>query len=246
MAFIKIPYVAAILLAAFISDGAIALEESDPLEPLNRKIYSFNKLTDSLLIKPATIVYEKTIPPVAQFSISNFIRNVAEVPVIINGVLQGKGDQATSDIFRLGINSTLGIFGFFDVATQMGFPAHKEDLGKTLYAWGWKNSIFFVIPLIGPSTIRDAVGMVGNLYFQVPSYFKPEWRNRYYFLVLIDRRKDLHEIESIAGVAGVEYYNLVRSGYFQHRQYEFDGTGAAMTDGTTAPVKAPDLGEPPP
>jgi phospholipid-binding lipoprotein MlaA len=236
-------YVIISLLTIMLANNVHALEQNDPLEGLNRGIYYFNKLTDSLYIKPATTAYEKVIPYPARISVSNWFNNIAEVPTIINGVLQGKIIQALSDTLRLGINSTLGMFGFFDIATQLSITSHKEDLGKTFYTWGWKNSSYFVIPIIGPSTIRDAVGVTGNLFFMVPTYFKPVWRNSVYVLGLINRRQDLHEIESIVGVAGVEYYNLVRSSYFQHREYELTN-GAVVMPGD--PTPGDDLlGEPP-
>lgn len=223
--------------AVLASSSVIALEQNDPLEPLNRQIYSFNKVTDNLYIKPATTVYEKVLPMPAQITVANFLKNIGEVPVVANGLLQGKVDQALSDVLRFCINSTLGIFGLFDVATQMGIVAHKEDFGKTLYAWGWKDSSYFVIPILGPSTIRDTFGVGGNLYMSIPAYLKPKWRNRYYATNMIDRRKDLHELDKIAGVAGVEYYNLVRTSYFQHREFEFTGV-TPQEDGDS-------LGEPP-
>lgn len=222
---------------------AVAIEQNDPLEPLNRGIYSFNKITDSLYIKPATAIYENVIPYPGRISISNWFNNLAEVPTIINSVLQLKITQALNETVRLTINSTLGMFGLFDVATQLGLEAHKADLGQTLYVWGWKESSYFVVPLIGPSTIRDGIGMVGNLYLMVPSYFKPAWRNRIYFLGLVNRRQDLHELDNFVGVAGVEYYNLVRSTYFQYREYELtDGRVVNSNDTTPGDTL---LGEPP-
>lgn len=216
-----------------ISPYAYALEESDPLEGLNRKTYSFNKMIDGLYIKPVAKVYEKALPLPVKASVGNVIRNLAEVPVAVNGILQGKVRQAFSDVVRFGINFTLGIFGLFDVATQMGISAHKEDFGKTLYAWGWKDSSYFVIPILGPSTIRDTLGIFGNTWMSVPTYFKPTLRNQYSLVTLVDKRRDFNETENVAGIAGVEYYNLLRSSYFQHRQYEFNG--ATQKDGADSP-----------
>ncbi len=196
-----------------------------------------------MYVKPATVVYEVVIPYGARISVSNWFNNIGVVPTIINGVLQFKIKQALSDTLRLAVNSTLGVFGFFDVATDFGIPVHKEDLGKTFYVWGWKNSSYFVVPLIGPSTIRDAVGMAGNLFFMVPTYFKPLYRNSVYALGVINRRQDLHEIEDIVGVAGVEYYELVRSTYYQYREYELTD-GRVINPNDTTPGDNI-LGEPP-
>lgn len=232
-----------IALGSFIPNVTYGMIESDPLEGLNRGIYYLNKVADSLYIKPVTTAYEEVIPYPARISVSNWFNNLATVPTIINGVLQGKIGQALSDTLRLTVNSTLGMFGFFDVASQLNIPAHKEDLGKTFYTWGWKESSYFVIPIIGPSTFRDAIGLTGNLFFMVPTYFRPEWRNSVYVLGLINRRQDLHEIESIVGVAGVEYYNLVRSSYYQYREYEL--TDGRLVDPNDTTPGDDILGEPP-
>ncbi len=216
----KYQTIALTILAIGLTNKAFALEENDPLEPLNRGTYYFNKLADSLYIKPATTAYELVMPYPVRISVSNWFINLAIVPTVINGVLQGKVLQALSDTLRLGVNSTLGVFGFFDVATQLGIPAHKEDLGKTFYTWGWKNSSYFVYPIVGPSTIRDAIGLTVNLLFSVQTYMIPKYRNDFYILGTINRRQDLHELESIVGVAGVEYYSLVRTSYFQYREYQ--------------------------
>jgi len=213
----------------------------DPLEKLNRRLFQTNKIVDSLYIKPAAKAYETVLPYPAQMSVSNFIGNIGEVPVVINGILQGKFEQAVRDTFRFGINSTLGLLGLFDVATQMGLEAHKEDFGKTLYAWGWKESYYFVIPILGPSTIRDAVGVAGNLFISAPSYFKPKWRNRYYALTLLDKRTKASEFEGIAGAAGINYYNLVRSSYLQNREYQLTDGKVPLKSNTGGDL----LGEPP-
>ena len=196
-----------------------AVEVSDPLERLNRGIFEANRRADALFIKPVATAYAKAVPLPAQMSVGNFINNLNEIPVVANGILQGKFDQALRDTARFVVNSTFGLGGLFDVATQMGMQAHKEDLGKTLYAWGWKESSYFVIPVLGPSTVRDTVGVVGNLFLSAPAYFKPKWRNRYFVLSLINKRKDYSEFEGVVGVAGVNYYNLVRSSYMQNREY---------------------------
>ena len=242
MASAQIFRIMAIISTLVVSQQVNALEEKDPMECMNRKIYEFNKMVDSLYIKPVATTYDKVLPFPIKASVSNVVKNIGEVPVIANGLLQGKIGQALSDVVRFGVNSTFGIFGIFDVATEMGLKAHKEDFGKTLYAWGWKESNYFVIPILGPSTIRDTWGVAGNVWLSVPAYCKPKVRNEFYSVALIDRRQDLHEVEAVVGVAGVEYYNLVRSGYFQHREYEFNGGTAEIGEGFT-PV---DLQGPPP
>jgi phospholipid-binding lipoprotein MlaA len=216
-----------------VSQQGHALIENDPYENLNRGTYKFNKIADGVYIKPVANAYDKVLPMPAKATVSNVIQNLGEIPVVANGILQGKFKQAISDTVRFGVNSTLGIFGMFDVASEMGLKAHKEDLGKTFHSWGWKDSNYFVIPILGPSTVRDTVGIIGNVWLAAPAYFKPKLRNEVYVVTLIDKRQDLHEIDAVTGVAGVEYYNLVRSAYFQHREYEFEGGTAEIGEGFT-------------
>lgn len=224
-----------------ITQSGNALSNPDPMESLNQEIFAFNKFIDSAYIKPASVAYDKVLPMPAKMSVSNFISNLGEIPVVANGILQGKFDQALRDTVRFGVNSTLGIFGLFDVASQIGLSAHKEDFGKTLYAWGWKESNYFVIPILGPSTVRDAVGMAGNLFISAPAYFTPKWRNRYYVLVLVNKRSEYSEFEGIVGVAGVNYYNLVRSSYLQNREYVLTEGKVPMKSNAGGDL----LGEPP-
>ncbi len=230
------------LASALLSTCAMAEDYPDPLEGLNKELYRLTKFGDSLFIKPAAVTYEKIVPPPARYSIRNFFNNMNDFSVLANDLLLGKIRQAASDTLRIAVNSTFGIFGLFDIASEVGLPRHNEDLGKTFYHWGWKESSFLVIPFFGPSTIRDAWGLLGDLLLTPPQYFQPDWRNRYYALEYIDRRSDFSEIEGIAGVAGVNYYNLVRSSYFQHRYFE-------LTDGKVMPKaeqqQSVDLGEPP-
>lgn len=217
-----------------------AFDESDPFEGANRVIFKANKLVDSMYIKPASRAYDRILPLPAKSSVSNALRNVGEVPTIANDMLQGKISQAMHDTLRLGINSTLGLFGLFDVASPMGLKRNKEDFGKTLYAWGWQDSSYVVLPLLGPSTVRDTFGLVGNTFMSPPSYLNPKWRNRYYLVTLLDRRTTFKDLESVVGAAGIEHYSLVRSGFYQHRYYDITG-GAAVIDESDDDF----LGEPP-
>lgn len=143
----------------------------DPLEGINRPIYTFNQNVDKYLLKPATDVYEKITPKPVQTMISNFFDNVAYPNVILNDFLQGKAAQGMSDISRFVFNSVFGIVGLFDVSTAMGLKAHEEDFGQTLAVWGAGRGPYLVLPLLGPSTFRDAPGLAvsaaTNLLFYV-------------------------------------------------------------------------------
>lgn len=218
-----------------------ALSQDDPLEPVNRQIFLFNKVVDALFLKPAAVTYDTVLPYPAKASVSNFFDNLANFLTIINDALQFRGGDFVRDSARLVVNTTLGLGGLFDVATPMGLKPHRADLGQTFYAWGWKDSSYFIIPLIGPSTLRDSLGLFGELWMWPPSYAEPKWRNRSYFLAWLNRRYVFRDLESVIGVAGVESYELVRNGYFQSREFKLTGGNVATESHQGVDM----LGEPP-
>lgn len=195
----------------------------DPLEPFNRVTYYFNNVVDKLYIKPAMVTYDTLLPMPAKASVENFYNNIYTVITMVNDVLQFNLRCLVQDTARLAINSTLGLAGLFDVATPMGIQPHKSDLGETLYVWGWKKSAYFIVPIIGPSTIRDGLGLFGELWIWPPSYVKPRWRNPLYVMAVINRRYTSRDLEALIGVAGVENYELVRSGFMQNREFKLSG-----------------------
>ena len=203
----------------FICFSCCAKSKDDPLEPLNRGIYRFNRVIDAMYLKPISRTYSGIMPYPIKVSASNFLRNVGGIPTVSNQILQGKASYAANDIARVLINSTLGIFGLFDVATPMGLPYHKEDFGQTLIRWGYKRSTYLMLPILGPSTVRDGIGLAVNSFISVPYYIKPKWRNRYFALFMLDKRADLKEAEDLLEAAGVDEYTMVRNAYFQRRQY---------------------------
>lgn len=219
-------------------------DDGDSLEWVNRVTFAFNRLADSLYIKPAYMAYDTVFPLPVKESVTNFVRNMNTVPLIASDILAGKICQAAQDVVRLVLNSTLGLAGLFDVATPMGFPAHKQDLGKTFYEWGWKQSNYFIIPILGPSTVRDALGLLGEFLMYPPQYWKPKWRDRYYAIAVVQRRGSVKDFEVVADTAGVNYYNLMRSGYLQYRQYILTDD-QEMVGSTTNSGGSDMLGEPP-
>jgi phospholipid-binding lipoprotein MlaA len=216
--------------------------KQDPLEPLNRGIYAANQVADKLFINPVAMVYKSAIPPPFQGSIRNIFSNVGEVPTMINDILQSKPKQFGNDLSRFVINTTLGIAGVFDIAGELGFTKHKEDFGQTLSQWGYKKSMYLVLPIIGSSTVRDTIGMVGNYIVSFPKYLKPKYRNAYYGTYLISTKSDLMGPQQLVESAGVDEYSLVRASYLQIREY--DSGGGDNTNNNTA-LNAEMLGEPP-
>ncbi len=194
----------------------------DPFEPINRGVYQFNKTLDALYINPINQVYIKTIPQPLKQLVGNFFNNILEIPTIINNLLQLKFEQARNSTARFIINTTLGIGGLFDMADKANLKSKKEDLGNTLYNWGYINSNFVMLPIIGPSTVRDSIGLIGNTFISVPYYFKPKWRNRYQGSYMIHRRSELEELQSLLKTVGVDEYAMLRDSYLQNRDYQLN------------------------
>ena len=142
----------------------------DPFEPLNRGIYKFNDGADALVIKPAAQFYEAIVPQFMRTGVGNFFSNLNDVIVALNSLLQGKFSQAGADVARLAVNTTVGVLGLFDFATGMGLEKHDEDFGQTLGYWGIGDGPYIVLPILGPSNLRDTVGWVGD-YFTDPEFY---------------------------------------------------------------------------
>jgi phospholipid-binding lipoprotein MlaA len=159
---------ATLLTACATTPGGQLAAERDPWEKTNRSVYTFNRSLDKAAVKPATKVYRAVVLKAAQRGITNFFNNVDEPFSFINAMLQGKVDQAFRTFGRFAINTTLGVGGLADHATDMGLPEEPEDFGQTLAVWGVKSGPYVMLPFFGPSTLRDAVGFgverVGDPY----------------------------------------------------------------------------------
>ncbi len=221
---LKMSAVMAVVFLSACSSNKYVAKPNDPLEPLNRGFYKLNKTIDALYINPTSKIYDKIIPEAIRKLISNFFGNLNEIPTIINSLLQTKYKQAADSTARFTINSTLGVGGLFDIASKAKIKHAKEDFGKTLAVWGYQDSHYLVLPIVGPTTVRDGVGFVGNAFITVPYYLKPKWRNCYEFSYVVNRRSELQETESLITAAGVDEYTLVRDAYLQHREYTISDT----------------------
>ena len=208
-----------------------AVQETDPWEPINRVTFSANKTLDTYLIKPVTKGYHFIAPAFFRGMVHNFFSNVLELPTIGNNILQLEGGAALKSTSRFLINTTFGLGGVGDPATQLGIEQHKKDFGQTLAYWGYTNSHYLVLPLLGPSTVRDALGL-GVDYFMTPYAYIDKDKLYYGFLTLefIQKRSEFLEQEKSINAVSVDEYILVRDAYFQRRQY-------LMTNG----VESPDL-----
>lgn len=193
-------------------------EVADPLEPVNRVVDKVNDKLDRALLKPAAKFYEKVVPDQARTSVSNFYSNLGEPLVITNQFLQGKPKEGASDFARLLVNSTIGLLGLFDPASNMGLTKHNEDFGQTFGRWGIGEGWYVVLPILGPSTIRDTVGLVGDYQLDpVSQHNEVRERNALSGLRLVVTRADLLSATSLRDTAALDPYLFTREAYRQLR-----------------------------
>lgn len=195
----------------------------DPLEGLNREIFGFNKTIDQAIAKPVAYLYLNYLPQPMQLGIGNFFDNLREIPNITNDLLQLEFAYMAHDTSRFLINSTLGIFGFFDPATSLGLEHRKNDFGQTLYQYGYHNSAYLMLPFLGPSTVRDVLGLGVDYYaLSIWPWIESDWRYGLLAIDYIDIRARALRHESVINAIAVDEYVLLRDAYFQRRQFLFN------------------------
>jgi len=153
---VRRPWIGVLLVLA-LAGCATEQNHYDPLEPVNRKVDAFNDALDRAVLDPATRAYRAITPDPLEVMIGNVFSNLGEIHTALNDFLQGKAKDGFVDLGRFLINSTIGILGLFDVASAMGLEKHDEDCGQTLARWGWEHSTYLVLPVLGPTTVRDAI-----------------------------------------------------------------------------------------
>lgn len=194
-------------------------ETWDPWEGFNRGVFGFNDAVDKAVLKPVSEGYLKVVPAPVRTTVSNFFDNLSYVNVILNGFLQGKGAQGVSDTGRFLINSTLGLVGLIDIATSAGIPRHEEDFGQTLAVWGVAEGAYLVLPLLGPSTFRDAPGLAFAAASNPLAYVSADTAVIASISALgaVDLRARAKGVFELIEVAAVDRYIFVREAYRQRR-----------------------------
>jgi phospholipid-binding lipoprotein MlaA len=217
---------AALALVGLLGGCATSGSAKDPAEGFNRAMFAFNEGLDTVLIKPVAKGYDVVMPTPARTGVSNFFGNVADVFIAVNNLLQGKPSDAASDAGRFLINSTVGILGFFDVASEMGMEKHEEDFGQTFGRWGAGPGAYVVVPFFGPRNVRDTGGLildvaadpVGNTR-HVPT------RNTLTVLRVVSERAAMLPADKVIEEAALDKYSYVRDAYLQRRHnLVFDGS----------------------
>ncbi len=237
-----------VLLGALLLSGCVARgpNPDDPYEAINRKIYAFNEVFDKKIVQPPAKLYAKVIPPEVRAGINNIYNNINMFPTVANDLLQAEFQQAILDFWRFVINTSLGVGGIFDVASQCSLPMHENDLGITFAKWGDTHSPYVVIPFLGPSTIRDGMGLLFDYTFFTPyPYIHKDFIiESVLILRYIDLRSRMFDIDRLIAQAP-DPYTFMREAYLQHRQYLIHGeekvaAGAFYVDDEeAAPVSPP-------
>lgn len=214
-------------------------ELNDPIEPLNRTFFEFNRGLDTMLLRPAATFYKAMMPPPLQNLVHNFLNNLKTPVVLLNDVLQGEGQRASDTLARFAINTTVGILGLGDPATGMGFARHGEDFGQTLGVWGSDEGPYLVLPILGPSNPRDAVGKVVDTLTD-PIWHYAQNTDREYIpneRLVADainfRARNLNEINDLQRTS-IDYYAAVRDLYRQIRSDEIRNGAAPTNSGLPA------------
>jgi phospholipid-binding lipoprotein MlaA len=215
----------ALLVSLLMAGCATTRDNPDPWEPLNRKTYAFNDVLDRNVMKPVAQGYQKVTPAFVQEGVNNFFDNLDDVATSLNNFLQGKPRQGLSDAGRFLANSILGVFGLWDVATPMGLEKHYEDFGQTLGVWGVPAGPYLVLPLLGPSTARDAPARAVDPAWYYANKVDPE---RLYWslwgLEKVRTRANLLKAESVLDQAALDKYTFIRDAWLQRRRSQvYDG-----------------------
>ncbi|MES2719324.1 MAG: VacJ family lipoprotein [Pseudomonadota bacterium] len=196
--------------------GDTPRDAADPWESFNRGVFSFNETVDRYVAKPVAQTYQAVMPEVVDDAITRFFNNLATPITIVNQILQCKGHDAATQVARVMFNSTLGLAGIFDVAQHMDLPRQKEDFGQTLAVWGVKSGPYIMLPLLGPSTVRDTGGRVLDMGADPRRYAQQTARFVMTAVDVTDTRADLLAAEKV--IEG-DRYLFIRDYYLQQREF---------------------------
>lgn len=194
------------------------LDPQDPFERYNRAAFSFNDTVDRAVLKPIATAYKTVVPGFAQTGVHNVFANIADLPTALNQFLQGKPKQAFTQLGRVTLNTTFGLLGLIDVASKVGLERTREDFGQTLGRWGVGSGAYLVLPLFGPSTLRDATGLPLDLWATPLQTVTPvAVRNSLTVLGFVDARAEALPVTKMIDDIALDKYLFVRDAYLQRR-----------------------------
>jgi phospholipid-binding lipoprotein MlaA len=221
----KFRHLALTVAAAAVLTGCAGPNPRDPYESFNRSMFKFNDTVDQVALKPAATAYKNVLPTFVQTGVNNFFGNLSDVWSAANGFMQGKGEQGLSDVMRVALNSTFGLLGVLDIASEAGLKKHNEDFGQTLGYWGVESGPYLMLPLLGPSTVRDTVALPLDIKADPWGYKDPvNVRNIGSVVRVVDKRAVLLDATSLMEEAALDRYEFVRDSFLQARQSKvYDG-----------------------
>lgn len=210
----------------------------DPWENWNRKVFKFNEGLDDKVLKPVATLYANVVPQVVRGGIDNFFANAKDGWSAINNILQGKPQPAFDDIVRFSTNTVFGVFGLVDIASEFGLEHHYEDFGQTLGRWGFGPGAYVVWPLLGPSTVRDSIGLpLDTAASPALVINNGAWQYSIAGLQIVNTRADLLGASKVLDDIALDKYTFVRDAYLQRRRsLVFDGEAPDVPDAPDAPA----------
>lgn len=208
-----------IVLSATVLVGCATPRRPDPLEPVNRKVFAFNDAVDGAVLRPVATAYRNTVPAPLRAGVGNFFSNIRDLWSAVNLTLQGRPVDGVRDVARFGANTVFGVFGFFDVATGLGLERHGEDFGQTLGRWGFGPGAYIVWPILGPSSVRDSVGLPIELQIAPQTWISTD-SLRYSLTAtsVINTRANLLGATGLLDDIALDKYVSVRNAYLQRRR----------------------------
>ncbi len=229
----------ALCLAVLLSGCATTGKDPrDPWEGYNRQITEFNLVLDENVLEPVAKGYQTVFPGVVRAGVNNFFGNLSDVWSTANNLLQAKPRETTQSLLRVGINSTLGLFGLIDVATELNIPRHKEDFGQTLGRWGVPPGPYVVLPVLGPSTLRDTVALPVDWKGDLLNSADVTIQTPLSVLRVVDKRANYLGAGNVLDAAALDKYTFIREAYLQRRR------GSQPSNKPAEPEERYDLPEP--
>ncbi|HEY9539808.1 MAG TPA: VacJ family lipoprotein [Kiloniellaceae bacterium] len=196
---------------------------NDPLEVPNRMFFAFNEALDFMVIRPVAVTYRYIVPTGVRNTVRNFLRNLRSPVTLANDLFQGDLERAEITFTRFFINSTIGMLGLFDIAADSGFPYHEEDFGQTLGTYGTGEGFYLVLPILGPSSLRDGSGRIVDIFLDPLTYLAPQEFNlgRAATTGVDARSRSIDELDSLKADS-LDFYARIRSLYRQYRENEIN------------------------
>lgn len=212
-------------LPAYLRQSAPDNVPDDPWEHYNRRVFRFNRKLDKAVVVPVARTYVRIVPSPIRNRVASFFQNVQQVPTALNLLLQGKPAASATAAGRFAVNTTIGIAGLFDPATHLHIPHYRDDFGRTMAGWGWRDSRYFLLPLLGPGTLRDDVGRLVDSQAGLIAYVRPlAAQGALVGASALDVRSRALVLDDLTTGVDDEYV-LVRDAWSQHRQYEIEQSG---------------------